>query len=81
MLCGFGIKLRYVVSEYSVFVKITKSSQESPNSGALLDKVADQRLWKEDLAKVFFYEFSVVFKNIDIVEHLHTAGSKVQKNF
>ena len=41
MLCGFGIKLRYVVSEYSVFVKITKSSQESPNSGALLDKVAD----------------------------------------
>ena len=44
------------------------------------DKVVCWRLWKEDLAQVFFFEFSVIFKNIDIVEHLQTAASKVEKD-
>ena len=59
MLCGFRIKLRYVI----------------------FDKFTGWRLWKEDLAKVFFYEFFVVFQNIDIVEHPRTAASKVRKDF
>ena len=45
------------------------------------DKVACWRLWKEDVALVFFFEFFVIFKNIDIVEHLQTAASKVEKDF
>ena len=30
MLCGLGIKLRYVVSKYGALVKIRKNSQKDP---------------------------------------------------
>ena len=82
MLCGFGIKLRLVIFAHSVFVKITKNSQENSFAGAsFLIKLQPGGSGKKDLAKVFFCEFFVVFKNIDIVEHLRTASSKVHKDF
>ena len=34
---------------------------------------------KEDVAQVLFCEFLVIFKNINVIEHLQTAASKVQK--
>ena len=45
------------------------------------DKVAGWRLWKKDLPQAVFCKFIVIFKNIDIVEHLRTAASKAQKDF
>ena len=61
--------------------------KDSQNPGKSLcwslffDIVAGWRLWKEDVARLCFFEFFVIFKNIDIVEHLQTAASKVQKDF
>ena len=63
-----------------MFVKITKNSQENSCTGAsFLIKLQAQGSGKK--IKVLFCEFFVVFKNIDITEHLLTAASKVQKYF
>ena len=77
------IELCYVVFGYSQCIRknYEKFTGKTLYWRLFFDKVIGWSLWKEDLAKVFFYEFFVVFKNIDIVEHLRTAASKVQKDF
>ena len=45
----------------------------------LLKKSSELEDEKEDVAQVLLCEFLVIFKNTNIVEHLQTAASKVQK--
>ena len=45
------------------------------------DKIGGWRLWKEDLAQVFFCKFFIIFKDIDISDYLRTVTSKVNNDF
>ena len=66
-----------VRKNYERFIKSWKIPMQEP----LFYIVAGWRLWKEDVAQLFFFEFFVIFKNIDIVEHLQIAASKIKKQF
>ena len=56
---GFEIKLRYVVSEYSVFVKNIKNSQENPCAGvSFLIKLQAGGSGKRICKEVFSVNFS-----------------------
>ena len=47
----------------------------------LFDKAVGWRLYKKYLAQVIYCVFFVIFKKIDIVEHLRTAAIENKKNF